>query len=292
MTLDATVAAPPKQAKRQKPSFVEKTLAGIAGNIEQAVFSEENARRNGFLQRRDPRVKVVGGLAIILAAALSRDWPILLALYFLVVGLAWVSAIDMGLFFKRVLDIFVSALALILLSPFLAVLSIWIKLDSPGTVLYKSQRVGKKGRVFTCYKFRTMVPDADKLKDSLRHLNEREGPFFKITDDPRVTRLGKFLRKYSVDELPQLLNVFKGDMSLVGPRPHPLDDYKQYDLDHLRRLEVKPGITGLWQVTARQHPSFETNMRLDLHYIDNWNLGLDLKVLLRTLSAVLRAEGS
>jgi exopolysaccharide biosynthesis polyprenyl glycosylphosphotransferase len=210
---------------------------------------------------------------------------------FPVMEVCWRPIPTLGLFFKRVLDIFVSALALILLSPFLAVLSIWIKLDSPGTVLYKSQRVGKKGRVFTCYKFRTMVPDADKLKDSLRHLNEREGPFFKITDDPRVTRLGKFLRKYSVDELPQLLNVFKGNMSLVGPRPHPLDDYKQYDLDHLRRLEVKPGITGLWQVTARQHPSFDTNMRLDLQYIDNWNLGLDLKVILRTLGVVVRGEG-
>ena len=211
---------------------------------------------------------------------------------FPVMEVCWRPIPALGLFFKRMIDIAAAALVLILISPILLVLAVWIKFDSPGPVFYRSKRVGKKGRVFTCYKFRTMVADADDLKDSLRHLNEREGPFFKIAADPRVTRLGKFLRKYSLDELPQLWNVLKGDMSLVGPRPHPLDDYKQYDLDHLRRLEVKPGVTGLWQVTARRDPSFETNMRLDLEYIDNWDVGLDLKIMLQTLPAVLRAEGS
>jgi exopolysaccharide biosynthesis polyprenyl glycosylphosphotransferase len=210
---------------------------------------------------------------------------------FPVMEVCWRPIPTLGLFLKRVFDILFSSLALIFLSPFLAALALWIKLDSPGPVLYCSKRVGKKGRVFTCCKFRTMVPDADDLKDSLRHLNEREGPFFKISDDPRVTRLGKFLRKYSLDELPQFLNVLKGDMSLVGPRPHPLDDYSQYDLDHLRRLEVKPGITGLWQVTARQDPSFDTNMRLDLEYIDRWNFSLDLKILLMTVPAVFTGMG-
>jgi lipopolysaccharide/colanic/teichoic acid biosynthesis glycosyltransferase len=130
------------------------------------------------------------------------------------------------------------------------------------------------------------------LKESLRDRNEREGPFFKIGNDPRVTRLGKFLRKSSLDEVPQLWNVLVGDMSLVGPRPHPLDDYSQYSLEHLRRLEVKPGITGLWQVTARQDPSFETNMGLDLEYIENWSLWFDLRILARTIPAILRAEGN
>src|SRR6185437_6211865 len=124
------------------------------------------------------------------------------------------------------------------------------------------------------------------------HLNERRGPFFKIRNDPRITNVGRLLRKYSLDELPQLWNVLKGDMSLVGPRPHTMDDYSQYKVDQLRRLEVRPGLTGLWQVTARQDPSFETTMRLDGYYIDHWNFWLDLKLLFRTLPAVLRGGGA
>ena len=123
-------------------------------------------------------------------------------------------------------------------------------------------------------------------------MNERQGPFFKMEEDPRVaTRCGRWLRKFSIDELPQLLNVLKGDMSLVGPRPHPVDDYERYTIEHLRRLDVKPGLTGLWQVTARRDPSFETNMALDLEYIDNWNLWLDLRIIFKTIPAVFYAEG-
>jgi exopolysaccharide biosynthesis polyprenyl glycosylphosphotransferase len=192
---------------------------------------------------------------------------------------------------KRVIDICLSSIGLIFCAPLLVALTILIRWDSPGPVFYRSRRVGRKGRVFSCYKLRTMVANADDLKDSLRDRNEREGPFFKIDNDPRVTRTGTFLRRYSLDELPQLWNVFVGDMSLVGPRPHPIDDYKQYDLDHLRRLEVKPGITGLWQVTARRDPSFERGIRLDLEYIENWNLRLDFRIMLRTLASVARAEG-
>jgi exopolysaccharide biosynthesis polyprenyl glycosylphosphotransferase len=197
-----------------------------------------------------------------------------------------------GLFLKRAFDVVGSGLGLIILSPFLVLISIAIRLDSPGPALYRSQRVGKKGRRFACHKFRTMVLNADAIKHQLRHLNERRGPTFKIANDPRITRLGKFLRKFSLDELPQLWNVLKGDMSLVGPRPHPLDDYDQYSLEHLRRLDVKPGITGLWQVTARTHPSFDTNMQLDLDYIENWNLWLDLKILLRTFPALFNGSGT
>ena len=137
-----------------------------------------------------------------------------------------------------------------------------------------------------------MVANADALKDELRHLNERQGPFFKIGNDPRLTRVGRFLRKYSLDELPQLWNVLKGEMSLVGPRPHPVDDYEQYTLEHLRRLDVTPGITGLWQVSARHDPSFEKNMALDLEYIESWGPWLDLKILLRTVPAVFKGSGS
>jgi exopolysaccharide biosynthesis polyprenyl glycosylphosphotransferase len=211
---------------------------------------------------------------------------------FPVMELHWEPIPALGLFVKRALDIVFSAAALILLAPALAVIAGFIRLDSRGPSLYQSERVGLKGRTFVCYKFRTMVANADALKKKLIHLNERCGPFFKIKNDPRVTRVGRFLRKYSLDELPQLWNVLKGDMSLVGPRPHTLDDYSRYKVEQLRRLEIRPGLTGLWQVSARQDPSFETTQRLDLHYIDNWDLWLDLKVLVQTLPAVLRGDGA
>jgi lipopolysaccharide/colanic/teichoic acid biosynthesis glycosyltransferase len=137
-----------------------------------------------------------------------------------------------------------------------------------------------------------MIHGADGLKNSLRYFNERQDPFFKIADDPRVTRLGHFLRKYSLDELPQFWNVLKGDMSLVGPRPHPVDDYMRYRPNDHRRLDVKPGITGLWQVIARTNPSFETCMMLDFEYMKQWSLLLDFKILMRTVPAVLAGEGS
>jgi len=210
---------------------------------------------------------------------------------FPVMDLQWQPIPALGLFVKRLSDIIVSSFSLIICGPVLLIFAAWIKLDSPGPVLYRSRRVGKKGCPFTCYKLRTMQANAEEMKDSLRHRNERQGPFFKIKDDPRITRLGKFLRKYSLDEVPQLWNVLKGEMSLVGPRPHPLDDFEQYTLDHLCRLDVKPGITGLWQVQARLNPSFETNMQLDLEYIKNWNLWMDLKILCKTLPAVFHGAG-
>jgi exopolysaccharide biosynthesis polyprenyl glycosylphosphotransferase len=194
-------------------------------------------------------------------------------------------------FSKRLVDIAGSSVLLVFGAIPMLVIAIAVKLDSKGPVLYCADRVGFKGRRFRFYKFRTMVQDADGLKEKLRQLNEREGPFFKITNDPRLTRTGKFLRTTSLDELPQIINVLRGDMSLVGPRPHPVDDYRQYRLEHRRRLDVLPGLTGLWQVTARSDPSFERNMQLDLHYIDHWSFWLDLKILAKTLPAVLRKEG-
>jgi lipopolysaccharide/colanic/teichoic acid biosynthesis glycosyltransferase len=190
------------------------------------------------------------------------------------------------------MDLLLSSIALFLLWPLLLAIALAVKLESSGPVIYASLRAGKKGQKFVCYKFRTMVNGADGLKDSLRHFNERRDPFFKIADDPRVTRLGHFLRKYSLDELPQFWNVLKGDMSLVGPRPHPVDDYARYRSEDHRRLEVKPGITGLWQVIARTNPSFETCMELDLEYMQHWSLFLDFKLLVRTIPAVLAGEGS
>lgn len=198
---------------------------------------------------------------------------------------------ELGMAVKRLLDVAGAAAGLILTSPLLGLIALAIKLDSAGPVLYRAARVGKRGRRFTCHKFRTMVSNANALKDSLRHLNERHGPTFKINDDPRLTRLGRFLRKFSLDELPQLWNVLMGDMSLVGPRPHPTDDFDQYSLEHLRRLDVMPGITGLWQVTARRDPSFERSMTLDLQYIENWSLWLDFQILLKTVPAVVAGNG-
>lgn len=197
-----------------------------------------------------------------------------------------------GLFWKRVLDITLSIAALAALAPFMAIIAAAIKLSSPGPALYQARRVGHKGRRFICHKFRTMVSDADQMKESLRGWNEREGPCFKIAADPRITRVGHFLRRYSLDELPQLWNVLRGEMSLVGPRPHPVDDFERYRLEHLQRLDVVPGITGLWQVTARRDPSFHRNLTLDLQYIEHWNLWLDLVILWKTVFVVLRGGGA
>jgi exopolysaccharide biosynthesis polyprenyl glycosylphosphotransferase len=196
-----------------------------------------------------------------------------------------------ALFLKRALDLVGAGVLLILMAPTLALLALLVKLDSPGPALYGAPRAGRKGRPFLCYKFRTMVRSADALKEGLRGRNQRQGPFFKISDDPRITRVGRLLRRYSLDELPQLWNVLKGEMSLVGPRPHPLDDFAAYSIEHLPRLDVIPGITGLWQITARRDPSFQAGMNLDLEYIHRWSLGMDLRILLKTALVVLRGGG-
>ena len=193
---------------------------------------------------------------------------------------------------KRVLDICASVFALVSLAPLMAMLALAVRLSSPGPVFYASERIGRKGRTFRCWKFRTMVIDAEARKESLRHMNERDGVLFKIRHDPRVTGLGKFLRKYSLDELPQFWDVLIGDMSIVGPRPPLAGEVRQYDLHHLRRLDVQPGITGLWQVNARQDPSFDNYISLDTAYVDNWSLWLDLKIMTRTFGVVLNGTGN
>ena len=193
---------------------------------------------------------------------------------------------------KRVLDITVSSIALIIALPLMLLIAAAIRMDSDGPIFYKAQRIGRKGRTFSCFKFRTMVPEADNLKANLEHMNERDGVLFKIAKDPRITRVGAVLRKYSLDELPQFYNVLKGDMSLVGPRPPMAAEVKQYDLAHLRRLDVLPGITGLWQVEARQDPSFDSYISLDTAYVENWSLVMDLRILARTIGVVLSGTGS
>jgi exopolysaccharide biosynthesis polyprenyl glycosylphosphotransferase len=196
------------------------------------------------------------------------------------------------LLLKRLLDTTASALALVVLSPLTLMLALAIKIESRGPVFYRAQRIGRKGRTFVCYKFRTMCCDADTLKDGLLHRNQRDGILFKMADDPRVTRIGRFLRKYSIDELPQFYNVLRGDMSMVGPRPPMSAEVAQYNLAHLRRLDVLPGMTGLWQVEARQDPSFDYYISLDTAYVENWSLWLDLKILVRTVGVVFAGTGS
>jgi exopolysaccharide biosynthesis polyprenyl glycosylphosphotransferase len=199
---------------------------------------------------------------------------------------------ELGLLFKRVFDVLFSSLFMILLSPILLIIAIAVRLDSPGPAFYASERIGKKGRVFHCIKFRTMVRDADKRRADVMHMNERDGVLFKISNDPRITKLGRFLRKYSLDELPQFINVLKGEMSIVGPRPPIASEVKEYKLSHLRRLDVMPGITGLWQVQGRQDPSFASYVSLDVTYIDNWSIWLDFKIIMRTIGVVFAGTGS
>jgi exopolysaccharide biosynthesis polyprenyl glycosylphosphotransferase len=199
---------------------------------------------------------------------------------------------ELGLIFKRGFDVVFSALFLLLVSPLLLLISAAVKFDSPGPAFYRSERIGKKGRVFRCIKFRTMVVDAEKRRAEFAHMNERDGVLFKISNDPRITRFGHFLRKYSLDELPQFFNVLKGDMSVVGPRPPIASEVREYKLSHLRRLDVTPGITGLWQVQGRQDPSFASYVSMDVNYIDNWSIWLDFKIIVRTVGVVFAGTGS
>ncbi|MEI6655087.1 MAG: sugar transferase [Verrucomicrobiota bacterium] len=196
------------------------------------------------------------------------------------------------LFLKRLTDLFGSALLLTLLSPLLLVTAAAVKFTSPGPVFFGQERIGMNKRRFRLLKFRSMVVDAEARKNEVAHLNEMDGPVFKIRKDPRATRLGTILRKLSIDELPQLINVFKGEMSLVGPRPPLLSEVDLYDWSDRRRLSIKPGITCLWQVSGRNDLSFEEWMLLDRQYIDNWSVWLDLKILLLTIPVVLHGKGA
>jgi exopolysaccharide biosynthesis polyprenyl glycosylphosphotransferase len=194
---------------------------------------------------------------------------------------------------KRAIDFVVSAVLLLLLTPLFLAIALSIKVTSPGPVFFIQERIGRNKRRFRLYKFRTMVPDAEKRLGELEKQNEVSGPVFKIKHDPRVTAIGALLRKTSLDELPQLINVIKGDMSLVGPRPLPVRDYRGFTEDwHRRRFSVRPGITCLWQVRGRSAIPFEKWMELDMQYIDQWSLLLDMKILVKTIPAVLKGSGA
>jgi exopolysaccharide biosynthesis polyprenyl glycosylphosphotransferase len=198
----------------------------------------------------------------------------------------------MQLLVKRLIDASVSLIVLVVLLPFMLGVAILIKLTSPGPVFFMQNRVGMNQRQFRLYKFRSMVADAEARKLELQHLNERDGPAFKIDNDPRMTSIGRFIRKMSIDELPQLFNVLSGEMSLVGPRPPLPDEVKRYEWLFRKRLSVKPGITCIWQISGRNNVSFDRWMEMDHEYIENWSLWLDVKILLKTIPAVFFSRGA
>jgi exopolysaccharide biosynthesis polyprenyl glycosylphosphotransferase len=193
---------------------------------------------------------------------------------------------------KRLLDVTGSLFGLIVLSSLLLVVALAVKLTSPGPVFFKQKRVGADEKVFVCYMFRSMYEDAEARQAELEAQNEADGAIFKIKDDPRITPVGRFIRRWSIDELPQLINVLKGEMSLVGPRPLPLRDFERMSEAHKRRLATIPGMSGYWQISGRSNLSFDDMVRLDLYYIENWTLSFDVKIILKTVGAVLRREGS
>lgn len=208
------------------------------------------------------------------------------------IGLKEVAIRGWNLVLKRTLDIVLSLLVLALGWPLLLAIALAIKLDSPGPVLFRQRRIGRRGRPFTLLKFRTMHANAEAEQERLAPLNEASGPLFKIRDDPRVTRVGRILRRTSLDELPQVFNILWGEMSWVGPRPGTPGEVAQYEPWHRKRLEVLPGLTGIWQVSGRSDLTFDEMVRLDLYYIENWNLWLDLVILLRTIPAVITGKGA
>ena len=193
---------------------------------------------------------------------------------------------------KRSFDIVAATLGLLAISPLLAIIAVLIKLGSDGPVFYKSERIGKHYQPFYMYKFRTMGVDADAKREALREQANLQGELFKLANDPRITKVGKVLRALSLDELPQLLNVLRGEMSLVGPRPLPADESKLFDEPYTIRFQVYPGITGLWQVSGRSNLNFEQLCKLEMSYVMNWSLLQDLKILLKTLPAVLASRGA
>jgi exopolysaccharide biosynthesis polyprenyl glycosylphosphotransferase len=208
------------------------------------------------------------------------------------VGFNTTEGEEWQLLLKRIFDIIISSVLIVFLSPLFVTLVVLIKYFSQGPAVFKQVRSGLNGRKFVMYKFRTMVNGAEHKQDELRAFNEMSGPVFKMRNDPRVTRFGTFLRRSSLDELPQLFNVFKGEMSLVGPRPPLPSEIDKYEIWQRRRLSMKPGLTCLWQTNGRNHVDFEKWMKLDLEYIDKWSLGLDFKILLKTIPAVLFSIGA
>jgi exopolysaccharide biosynthesis polyprenyl glycosylphosphotransferase len=209
-----------------------------------------------------------------------------------VIGLQQTQISQGALIVKRAIDIVGSIILLILVAPLMLVVILAIRIDSPGPAVFRHRRVGRSGQEFRIYKFRSMIQGAEELQSELEPLNEADGPLFKIRDDPRLTRVGRFLRRTSIDELPQLFNILRGEMSLVGPRPGTPEEVEKYEPWQRERLSIWPGLTGLWQVSGRSNVPFAEMCQLDIYYIENWSLSLDLRILLRTIPYVIFRHGA
>lgn len=254
------------------PWQAHRTIQRILRECEQAGVSAYVVPDLFQLTKNQMKVEELNGIPLLLTCDVSiQGWNLLV---------------------KRTFDIVVGALVSIVFAPLAAAIAVAIRIDSPGPILYSQVRVGKNGRQFRCYKFRSMVTNADQLLHQVAELNESSGPLFKIRNDPRLTRVGRFIRRYSLDELPQLINVYSGDMSLIGPRPNLPTEVEKYQEWMKRRLSVSPGLTGLWQVSGRSDLTFDEMVLLDIFYVENWSMGLDLSILLRSIPAVIRARGA
>lgn len=255
------------------------TIPSERGVINQLIAS---------VRKYDVQIKIIPELFELVTSSVSFDhafdYPCIEIVRTPLRGLNW--------FMKRSADFIVSAIGILMISPILLIIAAAIKLDSKGPLLIKQKRIGKNGAPFHMLKFRSMVANAEALKASLADQNEADGPVFKIKNDPRITRVGRFIRKYSLDELPQLFNVLAGQMSLVGPRPPLPNEVEQYSDYQWRRFDVRPGITGLWQVSGRSDLPFEEWVKLDIYYIERWSLSLEFKILLKTIPVVLKGEGA
>ncbi len=240
-----------------------------------------------FCQRKDLVYRFVPGILGVVSANVETQTIAGMPL----IALKETALEGWGRIIKRIFDIFFSLVVLIILGWLFVLIAIMIKIESPGPVFYCSERVGRKGKMFVIYKFRSMVINADKMKKELMAMNEAEGPMFKIKNDPRITRVGHFIRKTRIDELPQVWNVLKGDMSWIGPRPPLADEVKQYKAHHLKRLAIKSGITGPWQVTGRHDLDFDDIVKLDTYYIENWSIELDVQIFFKTIWLMLTRAG-
>jgi len=286
--LDRDAELPLLGSLQDLPEVIRGTGADCVLVASSAVSTDEMRFISKIARRTGTELRVTANLPEVLSTRLSV-LPIggIIALSLRSVRLSGPQALA-----KRLFDIVVSGTVLLLTLPLFPIIAAAIKRSSPGPVFYRQQRIGKQGNPFTLLKFRTMVDGADVMLDLLVAANEADGPLFKIRDDPRVSLVGRFLRRWSLDELPQLLNVLKGDMSLVGPRPPLAHEVARYEDWHLDRLEVRPGITGLWQVSGRSDLSFSEMVRLDLFYIENWSLAYDMFILIKTIPAVASSRGA
>jgi len=267
---------------RQPVDEVVFTVPGRHPEILRDAMASCEVRGVDVLVDLPPTVPSKGTMAI--ANITGFDFPLL--------NLRRTPTSEARLAAKRILDFTGAAIGILLTGPIMLIAAIAIRVTDPGPVLFRQVRAGRNGRTFTMLKFRSMVMDAEKRKAELMHLNEMDGPVFKIQRDPRITAVGRFIRKTSIDELPQLFNILVGDMSLVGPRPPLPSEVDQYETWQRRRLSVKPGLTGMWQVSGRNQIDFDEWMKMDLEYIDNWSLWLDIKIILKTVPAVVLRSGA